>query len=48
LGIAYLHDGKVGMIDASSSHKKVIVEDTLTGYLTKFKNSEGIILLRAM
>lgn len=47
LGIAYIHDGKVGMIDASSIYHKVVIEDTLTGYLAKFKNSEGIVLLRA-
>jgi hypothetical protein len=47
LGIAYIHDGKVGMINASSITKKVIIADTLTGYLSKFKDTEGIILLRA-
>lgn len=47
LGIAYIHDGKVGMIDASSQYHKAVIEDTLTGYLAKFKNSEGIVLLRA-
>src|SRR4029077_2455360 len=47
LSIAYVHGNKVGMIDASSIYKKVVIEDTLTGYLAKFKNSEGIILLRA-
>lgn len=47
LGIAYLHNGKVGMIDASSTYKKVVIEDTLTGYLAQFDNSEGILLLRA-
>src|SRR5579863_4605455 len=38
LGIAYVHNNKVGMIDASSIYKKVVIEDTLTGYLAKFKN----------
>ncbi|MCC2625900.1 MAG: hypothetical protein K0R14_1773 [Burkholderiales bacterium] len=47
LGIAYIHDGKVGMIHASSLQKKVVIADTLTGYLGKFDNSQGIILLRA-
>lgn len=47
LGIAYVHDGRVSLIDASSIYGKVVVEETLTGYLAKFKNSEGIILLRA-
>lgn len=47
LGIAYVHDNKVSLIDASSLYKKVVIEDTLTGYLGKFKNSEGVILLRA-
>lgn len=47
LGIAYVHEGKVSLIDASSIYKKVVIEDTLIGYLAKFKNSEGIILLRA-
>ena len=46
LGIAYLHGGKVGMVDASSLHGKVVIEDTLLGYLAKFKNSQGIILFR--
>jgi hypothetical protein len=48
LGIAYIHNGKVGMIHASSSSvKKVIIEKSLTNYLAKFKDSQGIILLRA-
>ena len=47
LGIAYIHDGEVGMIHASSgSARKVIVEKSLTNYLAKFKDSQGIILLR--
>jgi hypothetical protein len=47
LGVAYIHDGKVGMIHASSKHKKVVIADTITGYLDQFDNSQGIILLRA-
>lgn len=46
LGIAYVHDKQVSMIDASSDSKKVVIEPTLTGYLAKWKNSEGIVLLR--
>ena len=46
LGIAYLHDGKVGMIDASSIHSKVVIEESLLVYLAKFNNSKGIILFR--
>ena len=48
LGIAYIHNGEVGMIHASSSSaKKVIIEKSLTNYLAKFKDSQGIVLLRA-
>lgn len=47
LGIAYIHDGKVGMIHASSKQKKVVIADTITEYLGQFDNSQGIILLRA-
>lgn len=46
LGIAYVHDKQVSMIDASSDAKQVIIEPTLTGYLAKWRNSEGIVLLR--
>lgn len=46
LGIAYVHGNIVSMIHASSDAKKVIISDTLLGYLARFKDSQGIILLR--
>ena len=46
LGIAYVHDGKVDLINASSIHKKVVIDEA-SEYLAKFKDSEGILLLRA-
>lgn len=47
LGIAYVKPGKsVGMIHASSESGKVVLADSLQGYLAKFKDSQGIILLR--
>ncbi len=46
LGIAYVHDGTVSMIHASSVAKKVVVAPSLAGYLAKFKDSLGIILIR--
>ena len=48
MGIAYINNGEVGMIHASSNDAKaVIIEKSLTNYLAKFKDSQGIILLRA-
>ncbi|MFN7095542.1 MAG: N-acetylmuramoyl-L-alanine amidase-like domain-containing protein, partial [Burkholderiales bacterium] len=47
LGIAYVHNGKVGMIHASSDAKQVVIADSLLAYLGEFKDSQGIILLRA-
>lgn len=47
LGIAYVHNGVVSMIHASSEMHKVVISDTLTGYLARFKDSQGIVLLRA-
>jgi len=49
LGIAYVHhsSGIVSMIDASSDAKQVVVAPSLMGYLAQFKDSQGIILLRA-
>lgn len=46
LGIAYIKDGKLGMIHASSDKKKVVIAPSLMDYLKQFDNSEGIILLR--
>lgn len=46
LGFAYVHDGVVSMIHASSQEHKVIVSQTLTGYLAQFKDSQGIVLFR--
>lgn len=47
LGIAYVDDGVVKMIDASSIKKSVVIEPSLMGYLAKFPDSRGIILIRA-
>jgi hypothetical protein len=47
LGIAYVNDGHIGMVNASSIAKKVIITDDLIVYLKQFNNSKGIILLRA-
>ncbi len=47
LGIANITKNGVGMIHASSDKKKVIVEPTLMGYLNRFQDMQGIILLRA-
>jgi hypothetical protein len=46
LGLAYVHDGVVSMIHASSQEHKVMVSPTLNGYLAKFKDSQGIVLFR--
>lgn len=46
LGIAYVHNGTVSMIHASSKVNEVVIADTLTGYLAQYKDSQGIILLR--
>ncbi len=46
LGIAYVHDNVVSMIHASSKSGKVVIADTLTGYLGQYTDSQGIILLR--
>ena len=47
LGIAYVKPGQpVGMIHASSEAGKVVLADSLQAYLAKFKDSQGIILLR--
>lgn len=47
LAIAYLHNGKVGLVDASSDYKRVVIAPSLMGYLAQFQDSEGIILFRA-
>lgn len=47
LGIANITKDGVGMIHASSEKNKVIVEKTLMGYLNRFDDMQGIILLRA-
>ena len=46
LGVAYVHDGVISMINASSIANKVIISPTLSGYLAKFKDSQGIVLFR--
>lgn len=46
LGIAYVHDGVVSLIHASSEYHKVIISPTLKGYLGRFKDSQGIVLFR--
>lgn len=46
LGVAYVHGGVVSMIHASSEYHKVVVSKTLTDYLAKFKDSQGIVLFR--
>lgn len=47
LGIAYVKSGRpVGMIHASSEAGIVVLAESLEGYLAKFKDSQGIILLR--
>ncbi len=47
LGIAYVKPGQpVGMIHASSEAGKVVLAESLQAYLAKFKDSQGIILLR--
>lgn len=46
LGIAYVHGGVVSLINASSIENKVIISPTLSGYLAKFKDSQGIVLFR--
>ena len=46
LGIAYVHDGVISMIHASSEYHKVIISPTLKGYLERFKDSQGIVLFR--
>lgn len=47
LGIAYVESGVVKMIDASSIKKEVVVEPSLMGYLSKFHDALGIVLIRA-
>lgn len=47
LGIAYVHNGDVSMIDASSIYNKVVIESSLLNYMSKFNDALGIILIRA-
>lgn len=46
LAIAYVHNGEVGIIHASSIASKVVIYPSLMGYLEKFKDSLGIVLIR--
>lgn len=45
LGIAYVNNGKVGYLNASSLKHKVVIYDSLMDYLTDHKDA-GIVLLR--
>lgn len=46
MGIAYVKNGQLGMIHASSKEQKVVLTKNLLRYLKQFRNVEGIVVLR--